>query len=192
MMKRNLLLISLLVISTGVFAQTGKFQKEIDSAKSRFWQADSLRRMHRPKDTVRNALEQSPFVTIYQEPKAIIVGVHLVQLQLVRFRHEYFLNVVVRAGLIKPVVVMEKAGLELSMADGKTIKTASLGRAVPRGSEVRNSSNLSMIYRLTADDAKRLKAGTLNSIKIAYDSGQWSLSTTPSGAINLTAAIKTI
>jgi hypothetical protein len=148
------------------------FERQKDSMKRAFMRKDSLRRQSVPQDTVKNVLIKSPFFVIYNTTTSVISGIQKISLQGIRFRHSHFLNLVINAGLTKPVNVSEQSKLYLALADGKNIILTISGGARSKGNG-KNSSDLKLMYNLPDSEFKRLLNGNIVSIKMEYDGGAW-------------------
>jgi hypothetical protein len=130
-------------------------------------------------------------VTIYNHinpSKSVVSGVQQLSLQTLRFRHSRYLSLVLKAGLAKPVLVNEQSKLYLTSADNTTITLNSGGKAISKGSEKRNSSELRMVYNLTEDDFRFLSGKKVVSAKIDYVGGEWVLNIDNDGSENIKKA----
>ena len=107
---------------------------------------------------------------------------------MVRFRHSHYLNLVVKAGLTKPVSVNVQDKLHLVMVDNTSIVLNSIGKGISKGSEKRNSNILRLAYNLTDDDFKSLLSKKITAIKIAYTEGEWIVNIGNDGSENIKKA----
>lgn len=176
--KYPVLALLFLFASAASFGQQNDIAAKMDSAKRTFFKQDSLRRSYEEhdRDTVKNILRQSHYFTIYGgEAKAGEAGVQQVDLQLVRFRHQHFINVVVRAGLSRQVTISPNSKLSFGTTDNASLTLNSGGLATAQGIAGHSCAELRMIYSLSESDFRTLTNKRVNWISIAYDGGSWDL-----------------
>ncbi|MDB5089166.1 MAG: hypothetical protein JWR09_3160 [Mucilaginibacter sp.] len=176
----------LLMLLAPLFTQAQKsMAQKRDSMKREFMRMDSLRRLSVPQDTVKNVLTKSPFSVIYHVSKQGAPGVQQLSLQSARFRHSHFLNILLKAGLTKPISVSEQHKLYIEFTDNKTITLYSMGRASPKGNGTRSSSNFTLVYALPDKDLELLLSKKIVSVKIDYDGGNWIININDAASENI-------
>jgi hypothetical protein len=157
-------------------------EQKVDSMKRAFKRMDSIRRQSGPKDTVKNILIKSPLEIIYHVQKPEVLGIKQLSVQAVRFRHSHYLNLVLSAGLAKPMMVNEQSRLYLISADNQTIILNSMGSGLSKGTEKRNTSELKLTYNLSESDFGFLLSKKIVSVRMEYAGGEWVLNIGSEGA----------
>jgi hypothetical protein len=152
------------------FAQHA-FDRQVDSMRKEFFRKDALRRTALPADTGKSQILKSPFLLLYQSPKAATGNSQQLQVQGIRFSRSHFLNFLLRANGTKPFSLNGNSKLYLILADKSSIPLSFAGKADPRGNGMRNSSDLPFEFSLPEAVYQLLTVKEVVVLKLDYEGG---------------------